>query len=288
MLHRCFHWYHKPIYAGNTTVDSVGGEEVRAADLKTRKANPDPVAAAGDHRERILKAAMSLLARGGRDALTTRAVAEAARVQPPVLYRLFRDKAGLLNAVADYGFRMYMAKKRPAVPPEDPVESLRAGWRLHIEFGLTHPELYLLMYADPQPAAEGLAAKESHGLLREHMGRAAAAGRLRVSEERAAHLFHAAACGTVMTLLGMLGEQREMSLPEAACDAALTAIVTDEPALPAPTAAWAATTLRALLFRAAGVQAAEANLFTEAERTLMMEWLDRLTRPTHSRDDAPP
>ena len=109
------------------------------------------VAPVVDHHERILKAAMVLLAKGGRDALTTRAVAEAAHVQPPILYRLFDDKTGLLNAVADFGFGVYMEKKRPSATPRDPVESLRAGWKLHVEFGLTHPELYLLMYADPHP-----------------------------------------------------------------------------------------------------------------------------------------
>ena len=243
-------------------------------------------AASTNHRERILKAAMVLLAKGGRDALTTRAVAEAARVQPPILYRLFNDKAGLLNAVADYGFGVYMAKKRP--PPatkgsvtkdpvtEDPVESLRAGWRLHIQFGLTHPELYLLMYADPHSGTESRAAEQAHRMLRDHMHRVAAAGRLRVSEERAAHLFHAAACGTVMTLLGMTGEQRDMSLSETACDAALAAMVTDQSILPAPTVAAAATTLRALVTGAEAAHPSESKVFTEAERALLVEWLDRL------------
>ncbi len=228
-------------------------------------------------RERILQAAMILLAKGGRDALTTRAVAEAARVQPPILYRLFNDKAGLLNAVADYGFGVYMAKKRPPVDTEDSVESLRAGWRLHVQFGLSNPELYLLMYADPHPGMESMAAQRSHRILRDHMQRAAAAGRLRVSEERAARLFHAAACGTVMTLLGMTGEQRDMSLSETACGAALAAIVTDHPILPAPTVAVAATTLRALVTGAEAAHPSEPNVFTEAERALLVEWLDRLT-----------
>ncbi len=252
---------------------------------------------------------MVLLAKGGRDALTTRAVAEAARVQPPVLYRLFNDKAGLLNAVADYGFSVYMAKKRPrgdmkastgrdSAPPDkrgtsadlgadrasvvlwsllsDPVESLRAGWRLHVQFGLTNPELYLLMYADPRPGMESLAARRSHRLLRDHMQRVAAAGRLRVSEERAAPLFHAAACGIVMTLLGMTREQRDMSLSETACDAALAAIVTDRPILPAPTVAAAATTLRALVTGAEAAHPSEPNVFTASERALLIEWLDRL------------
>ena len=220
---------------------------------------------------------MILLAKGGRDALTTRAVAEAARVQPPVLYRLFSDKAGLLNAVADYGFGVYMARKRPPLDTENPVESLRAGWRLHVQFGLTNPELYVLMYADPHPGMESLAAQRSHRLLRDHMQRVAAAGRLCISEERAAHLFHAAACGTVMTLLGMTGEQRDMSLSETACDAALAAIVTDRPILPAPTVAAAATMLRALVTGAEAAHPSETNVFTEAERALLVEWLDRLT-----------
>ncbi len=239
------------------------------------------VVPSANHCERILKAALVLLAKGGRDALTTRAVAEAARVQPPILYRLFRDKAGLLNAVADYGFGVYIGKKRPTVITEDPVESLRAGWRLHIQFGLTNPELYLLMYAEPHPnseaGTENSAAERAHRMLRGHMQRVAAAGRLRVSEERAAHLFHAAACGIVMMLLGLTGEQRDMSLSDTACDAALATIVTDRSILPAPTVAAAATTLRALV-TVEEAHPSESNVFTEAERALLLEWLDRLAK----------
>ena len=64
------------------------------------------------HRDRILKAALTLLTKRGRDAVTTRSVAEAAKVQPPVLYRIFGDKTGVLDAVAAYGFTAYLAKKR--------------------------------------------------------------------------------------------------------------------------------------------------------------------------------
>lgn len=217
---------------------------------------------------------MVLLAKGGRDALTTRAVAEAARVQPPILYRLFKDKAGLLNAVGEHGFGVYMAKKRSPVDTEDPVEALRAGWRLHVQFGLTHPELYLLMYADPHPGAESLAAERSHRILLEHMHRVAVVGRLRVSEERAARLFHAAACGMVMTLLEMKSDLRDMTLSDAACDAALAAIVVDAPMLQAPAIASVATTLRALVVSVDEPQ--RTKVFTKAEHALLIEWLDRL------------
>ena len=140
----------------------------------TAASNKKEGSAAGvltSHRDSILKAALTILSKGGRDALTTRSVAEAAHVQPPILYRLFHDKAGLLNAVADYGFDTYMAKKRSSEVERDPVASLRVGWRIHVEFGLSHPELYLLMYADPQPEVVGKAAERSRRLLQDHMRR---------------------------------------------------------------------------------------------------------------------
>ena len=225
---------------------------------------------------------MVLLAEGGRDALTTRAVAKAAQVQPPILYRLFDDKTGLLNAVAEYGFGVYMAKKRPAATPRDSVESLQTGWKLHVEFGLTHPELYMLMYADPHPEMKDGAAARSHQVLRDHMAHVAAAGRLRISEERAAHLFHAAACGMVLTLLGMRFEERDLSLSEAACDMALAAMITERQIVPAPAQIVTATTLRALLTGAEPVLSSGTQLFTEAEHALFVEWLDRLRRSTSS------
>ena len=249
---------------------------VGTAASEKRRADVSKVAPTANHRERILKAALLLLVKGGRDAVTTRAVAEAARVQPPILYRLFHDKAGLLNAVVDYGFGLYMAKKRAPVATEDPVESLRAGWGLHIQFGLTNPELYLLMYADPHPERENLPADRAYRMLRDHMERVAAAGRLRVSAERGAHLFHAAACGTVMTLLGMTDRERDLSLSDTACDAALAAIVTDRSIATAPTVALAASTLQALLTVAEEAHPSEPNVLTQSERALLLEWLGRL------------
>ena len=106
-------------------------------------------------RERIVATAAELLARGGREAVTTRAVATAAGVQPPTIYRLFGDKVGLLDAVAEHGFQAYLADKG-AGPSADPVEDLRAGWDLHVGFGLANPGLYALMYGDPRPGAASL------------------------------------------------------------------------------------------------------------------------------------
>ena len=121
-------------------------------------------------RERILAAALDLVNTSGRDALTTRAVAGAAGVQPPVIYRHFLDKEGLLEGLAEHGFARYLARKQQRRTQRDPVEALRRGWDEHVQFGLQHPMLYLLMYAEPRDAvlsgAAGLAfgCKGSHGL----------------------------------------------------------------------------------------------------------------------------
>ncbi len=226
-------------------------------------------------RTRILSAAIRLLSERGRDALTTRAVAEAAGVQPPVLYRHFKDKDAMLNAMAEHGFLAYMAEKRRSAPEHDPVQVLRSGWDLHVEFGLTQPALYLLMYAQPGSETAVSAGERSFAMLRRHVGRIAAAGRLRVSEEQAASSFHAAAVGTVLTLLGSPADTRDMALSHMARDTALAAI-TDAPASPSGNPGkTAAITLKAAL--------GENAPFSPAELPLFKEWLDRFAaQPNHT------
>src|ERR1044072_7590634 len=106
----------------------------------------DDVNAADGHRERIVAAAARLLAEGGSDAVSTRAVSTAAGVQPPTIYRLFGDKQGLLDAGVAHGCAAYRADKTATDPTDDPVEDLRAGWDLHVGLGLANPALYGLMY----------------------------------------------------------------------------------------------------------------------------------------------
>lgn len=76
---------------------------------------------AQDVRARVLEAASKLIAEGGIAALTTRAVAAAASVQAPTLYRLFGEKRGLLNAVAEHGLAAFVTSKSSAKPHADPV-----------------------------------------------------------------------------------------------------------------------------------------------------------------------
>lgn len=193
----------------------------------------------------------------------------AAGVQAPTIYRLFGDKQGLLDAVTTYGFRAYLESKTSREPGDDPVADLRAGWDLHVGLGLANPALYVLMYGDPRPGAAPPAAVAAAEVLARHITRIAEAGRLRVSEKRAAHLVHAAGCGTTLTLIAMAEERRDSALSPLAREAVIAAITTD-----APTTAPAGPTSAAVALRAALPQ---TSALTESEQGLLREWLDRIT-----------
>jgi len=225
-------------------------------------------AAAGATRDRIVAAAARLLAEGGREAVSTRAVSAAAGVQAPTIYRLFGDKQGLLDAVATHGFTTYLNDKTDLKPGGDPVEDLRSGWDLHIGFGLANPALYSLMYGEPRPGVSPPAAAAAAEVLAGHIRRIAEAGRLRVTEERAAHLVHAAGCGTTLTLIAMPEGERDPALCDTAREAVIAAITTDAPAPAAPGPVSAAVALRAVL--------PQISALTAHERTLLREWLDRI------------
>src|ERR671921_1165691 len=179
-------------------------------------------------RGRIVRAAAELLAEGGREAVSTRAVATAAGVQAPTIYRQFGDMRGLLDEGASYGFSVYLRDKTTRKRAEDPVEDLRQGWDLHVGFGLANPTFYALMYGDPRPGAELTAAKEAAEILHGLVSRVAEAGRLRVEVERAARMIHAAGSGVTLALIGTEPEDRDPALSEATREAILAAVTTDE------------------------------------------------------------
>lgn len=225
-------------------------------------------AAEDDVRARIVAAAFGLIASGGRDAATTRAVAAAAGVQAPAIYRLFGDKRGLLDAVAEYGLATYVAEKSVRGPHPDPVRDLRDGWDLHVAFGLANPGLFAIMSGDPHPDPRSPAAAAGMDILRGKIRNLALAGRLRVSEARAVDLLRSMCVGTVLTLLGQPEERRDPGLSATAREAVLAAI-TGGPRKPAdsrPRAA--AVALRACLKR--------TPVLTAGERHLLEELLDRI------------
>lgn len=221
-----------------------------------------------DTRSAIITAAARLLRTGGARAVTTRAVAQEAGVPPPTIFRLFGDKDGLLEAVAEHVLAGYVATKSARAADEngDPVEDLRAAWRAHLAFNLSNPDVFLLL-VEPGRLQRSAATTAGTEVLRARVARVAAAGLLRVSEARAVDMIHAAGTGAALALLNQPEERRDPDLTEALLDAVLGEILTS-----APTRLESEPIAVAVAFRAALPQLAALS---DAERILLSEWLDR-------------
>ncbi|MDX7951182.1 TetR/AcrR family transcriptional regulator [Lichenihabitans sp. Uapishka_5] len=225
--------------------------------------------ASQDVRDRVLQVAARLVAEGGRAALTTRAVVAAAGIQQPTLYRLFGDKTGLLEAVAEAGLASYVADKASAEPDPDPLLDFRMGWDSHVGFGLAHPALFAIIWGNPDPARVSPAANAGRVALRRKVQALAVAGLLRVSETKAERLTHATCTGVVLALLDMPDDDRDIELASITREAVIQAITFAAPATATPGPAGAAIALRASLAHTTGL--------TPGERLLLAELLDRIS-----------
>ena len=230
-------------------------------------------AEADDVRARVLDAALKLVAVGGVEALTTRAVASAASVQAPTLYRLFGEKRGLLNAVAEHGLAAFIADKAATPPHPDPVQSLANAWDSYVAFGLANPAVFAIMNEIGASATGSPAMLAGIAVLRERVERIARAGRLRMPVERAVALIHAAGVGTVATLLAVPGNERDPNLSPVMRDGIIASVITGSPRHGHADLISLAVGLRAHL---------DTEALTPGERLLLIELLDRLARSDDS------
>jgi AcrR family transcriptional regulator len=143
----------------------------------------------------ILGAAAALLEAQGPVGLTTRAVCEAAGVRAPTLYHHFGDKDGLKRALIQRGLAEFMQRKRMPLASADPLEQLRFGWDVALEFALKRPALYALVaqHARTQPASVA----EAYALMHARVQRLVDMGRFRGSVEVAARAIWAASQGAL-------------------------------------------------------------------------------------------
>ncbi len=233
---------------------------------------PDQPFTNNDSRQKLrallIDTATNLLASSGAEGVTTRSVATAANVQPPTIYRLFGDKDALLDAVAEDAFYKYAITKSTH-EAADPIDDLRAGWDLHIDFGLANPHLFTIM-AEPRRAAQSSAAGIGKDVLAARIRRIAAAGKLKVSEQLAVDLTQATGIGIIFTLLAKPEQYRDRSLADVAFQTLLEAITTETAPQKETDLIVAANTMHAHVSGLEGV-------LTLSEMSLFTEWLDRIT-----------
>ncbi|GGT64386.1 TetR family transcriptional regulator [Streptomyces atratus] len=225
-------------------------------------------------RQKIVLAAAGLLEEGGLEAVSTRAVAARAGVPTPSIFRIFGDKDRLLEEVAEHGFRRYLEIKAELLTGDDPVQALRDAWDLHIRFGLEHPAYYSLVYGQVRPGHTPQAGLRAAADLRRMITRVAAAGRLRMSVERATEVMHSAGVGTILTLISLPDAVRDLrtahTAREMVIDTLTLAPAEGSDVAPGGTVASSAMALLAALGQD------DTTALSPAERSLLQEWLNRL------------
>ncbi len=217
-----------------------------------------------DTRERLIAAAADLIAAAPGEEFSLRAVCDAVGVKMPTLYHFFGSKQGLIDAVIEHGFDLYLNEKSSMESSGDPIQDIRAGWDAHVAFGLANPGFYTLMYGKVRPGHSPEAQSRPSEILRALTARAAEQGRLLVpSEQAAAHI--------LVTNIGVTLRQIILAAPDPALSQAVR-----EGAISAITGK--GTRANDSLTTAIELAAAQPDVLGRAETQLLIEWLGRLSR----------
>ncbi|WP_432544669.1 TetR/AcrR family transcriptional regulator [Kineococcus sp. SYSU DK002] len=237
---------------------------------RQRRRSAAGLAGDADLRAALMAAAERQLARSADGDVATRAVCQEAGVTQPVLYRLFGDKQGLLDALADAALERYAQRKSALETTGDPVADLRAGWDDHTAFALENPALYRLVFS-PRPGSSSTGHERILALLEAALTRCAAVGALTTTPRRAAQLILPANVGLALGLVTRPALFDDPDLSRRTREAVFAAVLDETGATArARSVRDAARQLHARL-QLDGTPALEA-----AEVALLNRWLERL------------
>ncbi|RBP67280.1 TetR family transcriptional regulator [Brevibacterium sanguinis] len=218
-----------------------------------------------DTRTRLLNAAADLIAAEPGEDFSLRAVCDAAGVKMPTLYHFFGSKQGLIDAVIERGFDMYLGEKTAAESSGDPIQDLRMGWDAHVAFGLANPGFYTLMYGKVVPGYSPEAQSRPSEILRGLTERASQQGRLVVSPEQAAAHILVTNIGVTLRQIVLGAEDRELSV--AVREGVLTAITGASQSEGEGSTPWHSIVEHA---------AAHPEVLGATETQLLIQWISRL------------
>lgn len=239
-------------------------------------------------RERLISAAIELLAVSDGKPVSTRQITDLAGVTAPTLYHHFGDKDGLMEAVVARGFEEFVQREGMVERSASPILDVLRLWDIHVHFGLSHAQLYMLMFGNVGPGRRPVLVEEAEHLLERELGRVAAAGQLAVPPSQAARAILAANIGVTLMLLAdqpdqplSAGDIAALPLSAQTRDAVIRSVVTDPSlvdnpergAIPngQPSYVAAAIALNATL------ESSHPEQLSGTEMRLFLEWLHRLS-----------
>lgn len=160
-------------------------------------------------RGEILHAAERIFVREGYHGATIRKIADEVGLSSTALYMHFRDKSEILVEICETAFAQLIAQNDEiAALPMEPAARMRRMLDAYMQFGLSNPNAYQLVFASPPGAltADKLEAMNALGMrcFERFLGAVQAvadAGKLRGEVEVSAQVSWGAAHGVVSLLL---------------------------------------------------------------------------------------
>lgn len=99
-----------------------------------------------DLRKRILEAAKKLFVTSGYEATSIRKIAQEIEFSPTTIYLYYKDKSDIIYALHQEGFLMLRQDFQPLMQVDSPYERLKAIGKCYIQFALTQPDFYEVMF----------------------------------------------------------------------------------------------------------------------------------------------
>ncbi len=103
-------------------------------------------------RNRILDAALKIIYMEGFASLSMRKIASRIGMSAPNIYRYYKNKDEIYLSIQKRGFEVLGARFREIEKKEDePVNRIRAMIKTYIDFGITYPDQYEIMFTRNTP-----------------------------------------------------------------------------------------------------------------------------------------
>jgi len=104
-----------------------------------------------DLRQRILDAAKELFLKDGYESTSIRKIAEKIEFSPTTIYLYYKDKADIMYALHQEGFKVLASQFSVLRHVSEPFERLKAMGRVYMGFAIENPDFYELMFIMKEP-----------------------------------------------------------------------------------------------------------------------------------------
>lgn len=152
-------------------------------------------------KEKILRAVSKIIAKGGLEAVSTRAVCTEVGISAPTLYHYFNNKSELLESVTLLAYERYTAKDIETLKKGSPLRALLKIWEIYFDFVDSETELYLVIL---NAHMRGRIPRAGYDLFQSTLAvfsRADKLGQLKFRPSVCAQIFYTSAQGSALVYL---------------------------------------------------------------------------------------